>query len=487
VAEQLGIPLVVTEHASDVETRLAADPGLAGAYRELAIDPGRRLVAVSRPFAARIAAASGLDPDRITVLPNAVPVERFPLAAAADRDPHELLWVGARDEKKGTEVLLRAFARIHAERPVTRLRLVGDSAGPDEPWRALTSELGLAEVVSFEPAADRAGVARAMARAAIFVHPSPAETFGIVAAEALATGLPVAATRSGGVESILGPSGRFGELADGTDADSLAAAVIRLLDRRAELDPAAMRRHVEAEFGAPDVARRTIAIYEELLAGASQPVTGAPTGADGEWLSKRRDADAAPLVVALSRPLLAGRLAPLSAVAPPGLTLVTTVARDGGEPTAMPGGVRLVEVDPDLDHRVAMRAVAGPSLAGLPDPMRKILRFTLAPRAALRRRRLFAERPKMRRATLQAATLEAWQTHREPASPADAGWLVACDAEDVDAAAQAIGAGARLAPGGLRWLADRWSSPDASPPVSSSSAVGVRETTNDYHGGRAEQ
>lgn len=93
----------------------------------------------------------------------------------------------------------------------------------------------------------------------------------------------------------------------------------------------------------------------------------------------------------------------------------------------------------------------------------------------------------MRRATVQAATLEAWRAHRAGVSPAEAGWLVACDAEDVDAAAQAIGAGAPLAPGGLRWLADRWSSADASPPGVRRPAVSDPETADDYDGGRAEQ
>ena len=49
-----------------------------------------------------------------------------------------------------------------------------------------------------------------MRRATPFVHPSPHETFGVVAAEALASGLPVAARPSGGVDEIVGRDGRFG-------------------------------------------------------------------------------------------------------------------------------------------------------------------------------------------------------------------------------------------------------------------------------------
>jgi glycosyltransferase involved in cell wall biosynthesis len=466
VAERLGIPLVVTEHASDVEKRLAADPSLAAAYRDLAISPGHRLIAVSAPFAARIAAVSGLDPERIDVVSNAVPIERFPLGPAAERDPNELLWVGARHEKKGTEVLLRAFARVHAARPATRLRLVGAAStiAMEQRWRSLATELGLAEAVSFEPTADREGVARAMARAAVFVHASPAEPFGVVAVEALATGLPVAATRSGGVEAILGPDGRFGDLADGTDAESLAAAVLRLLGRRTELDPAAMRRHVEDRFGARGVSLRISAIYEGLVSGGSLTATGTRTEAEDSLAVDERDTEAAPLVVALARPFLARRLAALGTIAPRGLTVVVALGRDDDEGHPAPTDVRIVEVDPDLDHRVAMKAAAGPSLPPLPGPPRRILRFVLAPRAALRRRRLLRERASMRRRTLQAAVLHAWEAHRD-ASPAASPWLVACDAEDVDAAATALAAGARLAPGGLRWLADRWSSPEASPPI----------------------
>ena len=61
-----------------------------------------------------------------------------------------------------------------------------------------------------------AGIAAAMAGASLFVHPSPRETFGVVAVEALATGMPVVATDSGGVTEILGPEPeRLGALVPG--------------------------------------------------------------------------------------------------------------------------------------------------------------------------------------------------------------------------------------------------------------------------------
>ena len=59
-------------------------------------------------------------------------------------------------------------------------------------WRPLARELKVADDVRFDDWLDRKSVADAMLRSAVFVHPSPSETFGVVAAEAMLTGLPVA-------------------------------------------------------------------------------------------------------------------------------------------------------------------------------------------------------------------------------------------------------------------------------------------------------
>ncbi len=151
------------------------------------------------------------------MVPNVVEVDAFaPGSGTAGRDGRELLWVGGRKANKGIDVLLAAFTRLHAARPDLRLRLIGRAPSETEEarCRSLARDLGIAGAVAFEGHASRSEVAAAMARAAVFVHPSPTETFGVVAAEALAAGLPVAATPSGGVEEVVGHDGRFGVIAD---------------------------------------------------------------------------------------------------------------------------------------------------------------------------------------------------------------------------------------------------------------------------------
>ena len=265
LASALGLPLVVTEHDSTLPGRLR-DPAAAAAYRDLLA--AATVVAVSQALADRVAAALGSSrqvPRLHGVLPNVVPLSRFPPPSATDeRDVDQLLWVGARAPHKGFEALLRAFAIARARRPALHLRAIGPSTPEEEThWRELIDDLGIGDAVALEPAASREGVAAAMRRAGLFVHPSPFETFGMVAAEALASGLPVAATPSGGVEEIMAGDPERGEVADAASPEALGAAIERLRDRLDAIDRPALRASVEARFGPEVVAARTLALYEQ--------------------------------------------------------------------------------------------------------------------------------------------------------------------------------------------------------------------------------
>ncbi len=494
VASILRVPLVVTEHASSAPESLAEEEARE-VYRGLGA-PGRRVVAVSRTLASRLEAPLGLDAGVIPVVPNIIRFDDFPLGAAADRDPDELLWVGARREHKGMDVLLRSVALAREHRPGLHLRLIGRApdALTEERWRDLAHAVGLDGAVSFEPPADRAGVAVAMRRAGLFVHPSPFETFGMVAAEALASGLPVAARRSGGVEEVLAGQAAGAELADGDDAEALAEAVLRLRSRLAEIDPAEIRATVIGRFPTAATIEAILGHARDAaaeLSGAAGPATGGGTtgkvrageppalaGAPPALAGAPAALDQPPaaldqpparpaggtsgagepppdvLVVALRRVVAARRVGALPPALAAQLTILTTVGRDE-RGTALPEGARWIEVDPDAPFAARLAA-----LGGMPDAGRTVVaRLTdacLHPRRTFLRRQLLAVDAASRRAAAErAAIVAAWR-----AIPADAGGgravVVAVGADDAVAATRAIGESDVLAPGGLRWLADAW-------------------------------
>ncbi len=432
VGRELGIPVIVTEHASTIEADLA-DPAALERYRTL-LDPGARLLAVSPPVAGRLAELLGVPPDSIGVMPNPVDDRSFAPSQPSRRDPDELLWVGALGEHKGIDVLLRAVARLRAARPTVHVRLVGGERGAGDlaRWRALAGELGLGDAVVFEGWLDRRAVAAAMGRAGAFIHPSPSETFGVVAAEAILSGLPVATRRSGGVPWIVELSGGFGAVAAGDDAAAFADAIEAVLDQRFGTTASEARARLVARVGSEAVTARMIAVYRETIAAAGGTARVAERAIPPE--PPARPPSPLPLVlVATEREQSIPRVAALPDGLRQRVRLVIPPRTDGssGGADATPdGGVQIVEAAPARHERP-------PKGRGL---VARIKRATWSP-------------PPTADEELAAAV--------ERAVSAQAGnhWprgVVALDAPAAVLVAAMDGPRVRLAPGSLRWLADRW-------------------------------
>ena len=112
----------------------------------------------------------------------------------------------------------------------SRLILVGD--GPDAPVaREMGQELGILDRINFVGVVDR--VAPLLARADLFLLPSSTESFGLVALEAMASGVPVIASDVGGIPEVI-EHGRTGYLAPVGDVDAMSAYAIELLQNEAQ-------------------------------------------------------------------------------------------------------------------------------------------------------------------------------------------------------------------------------------------------------------
>ncbi len=473
LADALGVPLAVTEHSSTALTELA-DAESRAAYLGL-IEGRHRVVAVSQVLASRLAAALGVESERIGVVPNAVPVDAFP-ADKAQRDPSLLLYVGSRKASKGIDVLLQAVAFVRQDRPDLNLRLIGPPGNPEEEarWRAMAVELGFEGGLTIEGAVRRDTVAEAMQTAAVFVHASPLETFGMVAAEALASGLPVAATPSGGVDEIVGTDGRFGAIAAGHDPESLAAAIEEVLGRRESLDPVAMRRHIVDTYGAPVVAGRTLMLYGRLLGtgvesdaseaeaveiAAAAPAASKGPGSTGQPAGARPATHRSPgstqlpLVLAMARGQAVDRVGQLPLTIATRLTVVTSLRGKYADDRDLPSVGTWLELDPERFARDALAAfdreqAAGSGLGRLAGPFR-------ARSIRERRAELEGRRDEIRSSGVRDVLLRAARDGSVLESN-DEGWLVCLDADDVLLARAVAAHGLHLAPGGLRWLADRW-------------------------------
>jgi len=425
---------VVTEHASFVAKQLAS-PEIAQRYRAT-IAQAARVVAVSRTLARELGELLPEIESKIVVIPNAVDVEAFRPALPARERRRELLFVGNRKPSKGIAVLLRALGRIREQRPDITLRLIGRS--PDQAteasWHRLAAELGVGDAVVFDGPADRQGVAEALRHAALFVHPSPRETFGVVAAEALAAGIPVVAADSGGVTEILGDDpDALGAVVPADDPERFADAVVRTLDRLESFDPTVLRASVTARYAATAV-----------LAEAGTPGPTAQPRADLE--SPIPPARPARVVVAFD-PDRARLVERLSDVVRAGLVVVTS-----GPGPVVHGTAALIESD--LEGRVRSMAdigALGPPARGIG----RILRAVRHPMAVARRRGLLPGLDGLISTRGTSAIEEGIARARAFGGSSTDVELVCLDAVDHQAAAALIRRGdAHLAPGGLSWLAD---------------------------------
>ena len=171
-----------------------------------------------------------------------------------------LLFVGLLDEVKGLPLALRALAALG--RPDVVLDVVGGGPRRAE-YEALAATLGIERQVTFHGALDKPAVAALMRDAGALVVPSVTETFSVVAIEAMASGLPVVATRVGALPELVDDAS--GLLVEPGDADGMARALASVLDGRGRYDGAALARRARERYGVAAIARRWEAVYEEAV------------------------------------------------------------------------------------------------------------------------------------------------------------------------------------------------------------------------------
>jgi colanic acid/amylovoran biosynthesis glycosyltransferase len=280
-----GLPIVVGFHGYDVTVfpkhghidlaSEATPPHRNGdRYRMLFAEADRVLV-VSRFLEARLRALGY--GGRVDVVPSGIRLADFPFRGPrADRAEIRLLFVGRQVAYKGLDVLLRALAALESEHPGMRLDVIGD--GPTRrKSRRLARRLGLGRRVLFHGERSRPEVVTALHAADILVVPSrtmpsgQAEGLSNVVKEGLAVGLPVVATRNGGIPEVVPPQ-YVGELVPDTDAAALADRIAALVDERDQWEERARagRRWVEEAFDWRLLAGRIATVYDELAAARGQ-------------------------------------------------------------------------------------------------------------------------------------------------------------------------------------------------------------------------
>jgi D-inositol-3-phosphate glycosyltransferase len=285
--ERWGVPLVQSMHTlgkvKNAALAVGETPEPAERIRgELdVIAAADRMIANTAEEARQLIELYGADPAKVqTVNPGADLSIFQPGGARAKREARSqlgvasdavlLLFVGRVQPLKGPDVVLKAAGKLIEANPelrrTLRVVLVGGPSGrhqradPDG-MRELAAQLGISDLVRFEPPCPQAELAQWYRAATVVLTPSHSESFGLVALEAQACGTPVVAARVGGLRTVVS-DGHSGVLVDGHDPADWARVIKRLIKAPRQLQALSegARRHASV-FGWSATVDRLAKVY----------------------------------------------------------------------------------------------------------------------------------------------------------------------------------------------------------------------------------
>ncbi len=289
------LPLVATIHA----TEYGRNRGLHNDEQRYISDvewwltyEAWRVICCSRYMRHELQRVFQLPDDKISTIPNGVDPRQFragrndPAVRERFAAPDEkiVFFVGRLVQEKGVHLLLDAVPRVLAAAP--RVRFVIAGKGPEmEHLQDRARQLGIGQHVHFTGFIDDATRNSIYRASSLAVFPSLYEPFGIVALEAMAAGVPVVVSDTGGLSEIV-QHGVDGLKCYTGNAVSLADQMIAILNNSGlacKLAENAVAK-VDAQFSWQEIARQTVKTYQDVLA----------SHAGSDWLQAAKDGIVAP-------------------------------------------------------------------------------------------------------------------------------------------------------------------------------------------------
>ncbi|NCZ94143.1 MAG: N-acetyl-alpha-D-glucosaminyl L-malate synthase BshA [Flavobacteriia bacterium] len=260
------IPVVTTLHGTDITL-----VGQLPAYKPavcFSINRSTAVTAVSESLRAETIREFNIERD-IQVVPNFVDVKRYGRGDASARSrlaqPDEAIVCHVSNFRKVKRIpdVLHVFAEIRAQR-AAKLVMVGD--GPERlPAERLAAELGISQDVLF--LGKTSNVERILGVSDLFLLPSETESFGLAALEAMASSVPVIASRAGGLPEVV-DHGVTGYLEDIGDVSAMAQRALHILSSESTLAMFSQQALEAAHrFSMEQIGQAYLDLYTSLLHG----------------------------------------------------------------------------------------------------------------------------------------------------------------------------------------------------------------------------
>lgn len=260
IKKRWGIPIAYTEHLSNL---LAENP--AKFYRvrfEKAMKLADACIAISSVYESKM---RQYNPKFLARIPNGLKTESFKLSASPD--VFKVKALGSLRKIKGYDILISAFAEFAKDKENVFLEIGGDGSERSG-LECLIDELNIAEKVKLTGNVPREKIAEFYDETSVFVCSSFIETFSVVTAEALCSGIPTIATRCGGPQDMIDEIN--GILVDVNDKIQLTSALEEIYINEADYNRKNIQQRAAIMFDYSNVVAANVEVYIGVINGETR-------------------------------------------------------------------------------------------------------------------------------------------------------------------------------------------------------------------------
>ena len=220
LASRFGIPIIMVLHGGAMPSFMAKHPAWSRRVLNRAasiVVPSAYLQDAVRPY--------GYEAE---VIANNINIDQYPYRRRSRLEPR-ILWMRAFHAIYNPQMAIHAFARVKEARPDASMVMAGEEKGIGPECQALAQSLGVADSIKFPGFLSMEAKFREGIAADIYLNTNRIDNMPVSVIEAAAMGIPVVATKVGGVPFLLDHE-ETGLLVPDDDADATAGAILRLLD-----------------------------------------------------------------------------------------------------------------------------------------------------------------------------------------------------------------------------------------------------------------
>ncbi len=257
IGKKLNVPFIVTEHTGPYSSIL--NNWLKRNITKFVLNKATKVLVVSKHQKEQVLKL-GIPASKIEVSYNPIDTELFKQKAAHNNN--QIVFVSRLDEFKGGLRTLKSFHQITKKHPSHQLTIIGEG----QQYKAIEQYIAthqLENKVTLAGTQTKAQIAQILQSSSFMVFPSRHETFGLVVAEALSTGLPIVCTNKTAPKEFV--NDKNGTLVNPDNIAEIALALEQMINNASNYNAALIRQQIEERFGLKNFGKYLTGVYQNAI------------------------------------------------------------------------------------------------------------------------------------------------------------------------------------------------------------------------------